>query len=96
MDNGIKITTYCGLDCDNCEWKEPCNCSGCTATLGFAFHCKNEACPVAKCAIGNNLGFCGECGEFPCKLLTDYSNDPDHGDNPKGARIENCVQLSLR
>lgn len=93
MENEIKITTYCGLDCDNCDWKEPCHCSGCIATKGFAFHCKDEPCPVAACAMEHKVSFCGECGEFPCKLLTDYSNDPEHGDTPKGARIENCREL---
>jgi hypothetical protein len=37
--------------------------------------------------------FCGECEEFPCKLLNDYSCDPEHGDNPAGARIENCRKV---
>lgn len=89
----MNITTYCGLDCDRCDWKEPCHCNGCTATKGFAFHCKDEPCPVAACAMEHKISFCGECGEFPCKLLTDYSNDPEHGDTPKGARIAHCKEL---
>ena len=84
------VTTYCGLDCTNCEWKEPCNCNGCVSSKGFPFHCKDEPCPVAACAINKNIMFCGMCKEFPCQLLTDYSCDKEHGDTPSGARIEAC------
>ncbi len=84
------VTTYCGLDCNNCAWKEPCQCNGCVATKGFPFHCKEEACPVAACAINKGILFCGMCEEFPCQLLTDYSSDKEHGDTPPGARIEKC------
>ena len=47
----ILLTTYCGLDCTNCEWKEPCHCNGCVSTKGMPFHCEKEPCPVAACAI---------------------------------------------
>ena len=84
------VTTYCGLDCTACKWKDACNCSGCVATKGFAFHCKDEPCPVAACAMSKNVAFCGMCEDFPCRLLTDYSCDKEHGDTPSGARIEAC------
>ena len=84
------ITTYCGLDCTGCKWKEPCNCSGCVSTKGFPFHCKEQACPVAVCAISKGIKFCGMCQSFPCQLLERYSCDKEHGDNPSGARIEAC------
>lgn len=89
------ITTYCGLDCTGCEFVESQGCKGCIATKGRPFHVSEgqEPCAVAKCAIEHGVTFCGECGEFPCQLLTDFSNDPDYGDNPKGARIENCKRL---
>ena len=86
----ILITTYCGLDCTSCKWKEPCRCNGCVAAKGFAFHCKEEPCPVAACAMSRELSFCGLCKDFPCQLLNDYSCDQEHGDTPRGARIENC------
>ena len=34
--------------------------------------------------------FHGECEAFPCELLERYSCDPEHGDTPPGARIEQC------
>lgn len=88
-----KITTYCGLDCENCEFVESCHCGGCVATKGFPFHASERPCSVAECAIGRGVAFCGECAEFPCDLLQRFSNDPEHGDNPKGARIERCRAL---
>ncbi len=41
------------------------------------------------CAYQENFN-CGECSEVPCELLTQYSCDPEHGDSPCGARIEQC------
>ena len=81
------IDTYCGLRCEGCSYKEPCHCGGCKATLGQPFH---GACPVAQCCIEKKLPHCGVCKEFPCALLQQYSNDPEHGDTPPGARIEQC------
>ena len=97
MSNKIEttITTYCGLNCIGCEFVESHGCKGCIATKGRPFHVAEgqEPCAVAKCAIEHGVTFCGECGEFPCRLLVDFSNDPDYGDNPKGARIEHCKRL---
>lgn len=81
----MNIDTRCGLCCAVCEYKSPCNCGGCVATNGKPFH---GDCPVATCAQNKKLMHCGECDEFPCKLLSDFSSDPNHGDTPSGARIE--------
>lgn len=87
------VTTYCGLDCTGCEWKESCNCNGCVSSEGFPFHCKEKPCPVASCAISKKVMFCGLCKDFPCQLLVDYSFDQEHGDTPGGARIEACRSI---
>lgn len=112
----MKLTTYCGLDCDSCEFREPCHCNGCIATKGNPFH---GECPVAKCCLEKGFSFCGECPDLPqfcgvencekkgehgflcpgcekttCGILHAYSyTDPDNGDDPPGARIENCRRL---
>ena len=86
-----KITAYCGLECKGCEFVESCGCGGCVATKGFPFHAENEPCPVAKCAMDHGVIFCGDCGEFPCKLLESFSYDKEHGDN--GARIQRCRDI---
>ena len=81
------IDTRCGLYCETCSFKEPCNCGGCIATMGHPFH---GECPVAVCCQERSLVHCGECKDFPCDLLKQYSRDPEHGDDPPGARIERC------
>ena len=81
------IDTRCGLRCEGCPYKESMNCGGCIATQGRPFH---GLCSVAACCQARELVHCGQCGEFPCDLLKSYSCDPVHGDNPPGARIEQC------
>ena len=70
--------------------RESTGCGGCIATKGRPFH---GECGLAQCAIEKKRGFCGECPDFPCKLLQDYSHDPEHGDDPPGRRIERCGRL---
>ncbi len=89
----MNITAYCGLECGDCELREACRCGGCTATQGYPFYAENEPCPIAACAIQRGAAFCGECKDFPCELLTSFSNDEEHGDHPKGARIRHCREL---
>lgn len=86
IDEISEQTTYCGLMCQNCEWKEPNNCQGCVASRGKPFY---GTCPIAECAIEKNIAHCGECSDLPCDLLNGYScGDSEHCDNPKGARID--------
>lgn len=81
------IDTRCGLHCIGCSYKDPCSCGGCIATNGHPFH---GECPVAICCQNKGFLHCGQCPSLPCKLLTEYSCDPEHGDTPQGARIEQC------
>ena len=81
------IDSRCGLHCTGCEYKDSCNCGGCIETNGHPFH---GECPVAVCCQNKGIVHCGECGDIPCELLTQYSCEPEHGDTPQGARIEQC------
>ena len=81
------IDSRCGLHCTTCSYKEPCYCGGCIETNGPPFH---GECPVAVCCQEKSFVHCGECPDIPCDLLTQYSCDPEHGDTPHGARIEQC------
>ncbi len=80
-----KVDSRCGLHCTDCKWKDSHNCGGCIETNGNPFHGK---CPVASCCGDKGFMHCGECPDIPCKLLTQYSFDKEHGDG--GARIEQC------
>lgn len=90
----VLITSRCGLRCDTCTFREPCNCGTCIATNGHPFH---GECPIAICCQDKGFLHCGECPELPCKQLYAYSyEDKEHGDNPPGARIEQCRQWALQ
>lgn len=81
------IDSRCGLHCTGCSFKDSHACGGCIETNGRPFH---GECPVAVCAQNKVVAHCGECPDIPCALLTEYSCDSEHGDTPKGARIEQC------
>ncbi len=87
MNKKETVDTRCGLRCEGCGYMETCGCGGCIATNGHPFH---GECPVAICCQDKGFVYCGECPDIPCALLTRYSSDPEHGDNPPGARIEQC------
>ena len=82
----LTVQSRCGLLCKWCAYKESHNCGGCVETNGRPFH---GECPVAKCCQDRGHAHCGECSDMPCTLLRQYScDDPEHGDNPPGSRIE--------
>ena len=82
------IDSRCGLHCSECDFKEKCGCGGCIETNGHPFY---GECPIAVCCQNNGYTHCGECPDIPCKQLYDYSYlDEENGDNPPGARIEQC------
>lgn len=86
----VVIESYCGLSCAECNYRESSNCGGCAATEGHPFH---GECEIAECAKKKGIRFCGECTDIPCEILKRYSYDEEHGDNPRGARIERCGML---
>ena len=62
------------------EWevtREEVSCTGCKtdSIAPFCARCKMRACAMEK-----EIEFCNECDEFPCKVITDFSNDkaPHH------------------
>jgi len=83
------IDSRCGLHCTDCPYKESHGCGGCIETGGHPFH---GECPVALCCREKECAHCGECPAFPCRLLMEYSCDPEHGDHPAGERILQCKE----
>lgn len=81
----LKVQSRCGLLCDGCAWRESHGCKGCVASNGQPFY---GACPVAACCQRKGYLHCGECPDTPCEKLHAYScTDPEHGDQPAGARL---------
>ena len=87
------IESKCGILCVSCDFRNKCGCGGCIETDGHPFY---GGCSVADCCKNKSVAFCGECHEFPCDLLMRFSYDPKHGDNPKGARIEQCKKWKAK
>lgn len=79
------IQSRCGLLCNECDYKEPMNCLGCIL-IEVPFW--GERCPVKSCCENKKLNHCGECSDFPCKLLKKFSFDKEQGDD--GKRIKQC------
>ncbi len=89
-----KITSYCGIKCEECEFFTEGKCKGCKATKGIPFHrADGTTCELAACCISKNKRYCADCADIPCEKLKSFSNDPEHGDNPPGARIENLGKI---
>ncbi len=56
-------------------------------------------CSDANCQKANSEGFypCGDCEKTSCGKLHSYSyKDPNHGDNPPGARVTICREWAAR
>lgn len=79
------IQSRCGILCKQCDYKDQMNCKGCTNIIKPFW---GESCPLKNCCESKNHNHCGECNEFPCDLLNQFSRDPQQGDG--GKRIEQC------
>lgn len=88
----IMVESRCGILCYSCEYREKCGCGGCIESNGHPFY---GECPVADCCQNKGIAYCGECPQMPCEMLTKFSCDPEHGDTPKGARIEQCKKWKV-
>ncbi|MCL2350628.1 MAG: DUF3795 domain-containing protein [Defluviitaleaceae bacterium] len=79
------IESRCGIMCSKCEYREKMNCAGCV-NIEKPFW--GESCPVKSCCEGRGHDFCGQCENFPCEQLIEFSYAKEEGDN--GKRIETC------
>lgn len=79
------IESRCGILCAQCALRETAGCKGCT-NMDKPFW--GERCPIKSCCEEKPHAHCGQCPDFPCRQLTEYAYDPEHGDN--GLRLEQC------
>lgn len=79
------IESRCGTLCNACTYKETVGCKGCVA-MDKPFW--GDTCAVKSCCESKQQSHCGECHDFPCALLHEFSYDKEQGDN--GKRIEQC------
>lgn len=76
----------CGLCCSefNCKEAFGFDCKGCALEKEIPW----GECEIKVCCERKGLDHCGQCEEFPCEVLRQFSYDKTHGDN--GLRIEQC------
>ena len=79
------VESRCGIVCSECDFFREKTCAGCTA-IDKPFW--GEFCPVKSCCEGRRYKHCGQCEDFPCKLLNQFAYDKEQGD--EGKRIETC------
>lgn len=84
------IESRCGILCAECSYKEQVDCKGCVY-INKPFW--GKICSVKSCCETKGLNHCGECNEFVCDLLNEFSYDEEQGDN--GKRIIQCKQWKL-
>lgn len=78
------VESRCGLLCSQCSFRESANCPGCLLTEKLFW----GECPIKNCCEDREIDHCGQCSDFCCAPLKEFSYDKEHGD--EGARIEQC------
>lgn len=79
----------CGVCCDLCERKDAVSCKGCINMDGPFW---GGVCEVKSCCESKGLNHCGECGDFPCNVLSNMG--VEEGYDP-AVKIEQCRQWVL-
>lgn len=79
------IESRCGLLCSACAYREQMQCKGCVCITKPFW---GESCPVKACCEQKGNEHCGQCAQFPCALLHQFSYDAQQGDD--GQRIRQC------
>ncbi|MBP0969381.1 MAG: DUF3795 domain-containing protein [Oscillospiraceae bacterium] len=59
---------YCGIDCERCgNYLKGANCLGCRVDQEMISDCETRDCCKQK-----GVGYCGECGSFPCASMKQF------------------------
>ena len=70
-DADFSELTPCGGCCNSCEFKKKGECQGCRVTHESCVKLWDNGCRIYKCCEEHGVYFCGLCGEFPCKWLSE-------------------------
>ena len=74
----------CGVLCDSCKRKEQVHCKGC---LHMERPFWGGTCEVKSCCESRGIHHCGECPEFPCRMLSTMGVEQGFDPAPK---LEQC------
>lgn len=79
----------CGVECNSCEKKSQGICKGC---LNIDKPYWGGECEVKNCCEGRKLNHCGECPEFPCRMLSTMGVEFGFDPLPKVERCRKWAQ----
>ena len=79
------IESRCGILCSECKYVDEVGCKGC---LHIDKPFWGDSCPIKDCCEAKGHEHCGECPDFPCEVLKEFSYAEQEGDD--GKRIEQC------
>ena len=64
---------FCGVNCADCPDYACGICHGCRQT----FWQDNDKCPPVACCEKRDIELCGQCGEFPCGMMSEFYDESD-------------------
>lgn len=73
----LSLAAPCGLYCGICSTLLDGLCHGCGCLKDDCFAAeKHKICQIYRCTLKRKLKDCGECSDFPCTTLIQFTFDP--------------------
>ena len=69
----LDLIGFCGVDCSVCPDLLNNKCTGCRASVGTS----DEECFFVKCCLDKGVQICGQCSEFPCNDMKEFSEESE-------------------
>ena len=64
---------YCGVNCFSCPDYREGKCLNCRKSTWP----EGDACPPIACCQKRGIEFCGQCGEFPCQMMSEFYEESE-------------------
>ncbi len=68
-----KYSGYCGVDCSVCGDYLDGKCPSCRESDWSG----SDICLPVKCCVDKGISLCGQCGEFPCQMMSEFYQESD-------------------
>ncbi|MBD3198162.1 MAG: DUF3795 domain-containing protein [Candidatus Lokiarchaeota archaeon] len=70
-NNSLELLTYCGLYCGACPSYHRETCLGCRSDDHNQKRTSKWGCKIRDCCIDiKEVLYCGQCSDFPCKIIS--------------------------
>lgn len=64
---------YCGVDCSVCTDFLEGKCPDCRSSIWP----EGDPCAPIACCRNRGIEVCGECGDFPCRMMAEFYKESD-------------------